>query len=353
MSDTRTHLTFPPGKDYGSAFDREYRGGSRGLRRAVVVLVAVVVGALIGAGVYQVSLQPGALIIKSVFEAKPLVVPPAGFAADRRAVAPMRRVALGASGAHLDLYEPASRSADRHPMILWVHGGGFVSSSSATVADYAILLASSGFVVGSLDYTLAPTAQHPVQVQQAAAALDYLRAHADGLGGNPLALTIGGDSAGAQIASETAAAESDPALASAIGIAVPVADERLRGVVLFCGLYDMQTVGTTGFPGLRTYLWAYTGHRDWLQDPRAAELSSAMGATSAYPPTFVSVGDADPFRTQATELAAALRGRAVPTTTLFWPKGTGLGHEYQFDFSTPQARSALTATLAFLAQVTR
>lgn len=317
------------------------------------MLGTLAVGALVGAGWYHVSLQPGASIIKAAFEANPLVTPPAGFAAERRAVTPMRRVAVGTSGAHLDLYQPTDNSPSGRPMILWVHGGGFVSSSSATVADYAILLAASGYVVGSLDYTLAPTAKHPVQVQQAAAALDYLRTNAAGLGGDPQMLTIGGDSAGAQIASETAAAESEPGLATAVGITVPAADRRLRGVVLFCGLYDMRTVGATGFPGLRTYLWAYTGHRVWTHDPHVAELSAATEATSAFPPTFVSVGDADPFRTQATELATALRGKAVPVTTLFWPKGSGLGHEYQFDFSTPQARSAFTRTLAFLEQVTR
>jgi acetyl esterase/lipase len=322
------------------------------LRRTLIVVATIVVGALVGALVYQVSLQPGASIIKAAFEAKPLVTPPAGFARESRKVAAAERIALG-DGAHLDLYGPSAPASSRRPMVLWVHGGGFVSSSSSTVADYAILLAASGYVVGSLDYTLAPTARHPAQVRQAAEALGYLRAHAAALGGDPDALTIGGDSAGAQIASETAAAETNPALGRAIGITEPSDDQRLRGVVLFCGLYDMRTVGGTGFPGLRTYLWAYTGHRDWLTAPDAAELSTTTEATSAYPPTFVSVGDADPFRSQATELAAALRARSVPVTTLFWPQGTGLSHEYQFDFAKPQAGTAFTKTLAFLGKVTR
>jgi hypothetical protein len=31
---------------------------------------------------------------------------------------------------------------------------------------------------------------------------------------------------------------------------------HLKAVVLYCGLYDMSTVGQTGFPALRTYLWS-------------------------------------------------------------------------------------------------
>jgi hypothetical protein len=44
----------------------------------------------------------------------------------------------------------------------------------------------------------------------------------------------------------------------------------------------------------------------------------------------------------------------VPVTALLWA-GTGdhLGHEYQFDFARPQARTALRHTLAFLTTVTR
>ena len=39
----------------------------------------------------------------------------------------------------------------------------------------------------------------------------------------------------------------------------------------------------------------------------------------------------------------------MPVTTLFWNgTGDGLGHEYQFDFSLPQAQTALDSTLDFL-----
>ncbi len=54
-----------------------------------------------------------------------------------------------------------------------------------------------------------------------------------------------------------------------------------------------------------------------------------------------SVGDADPFRSQAAELASVLRRHGLRLTTLFW-NGTGdhLNHEYQFDFSGGQELSA-------------
>jgi acetyl esterase/lipase len=126
----------------------------------------------------------------------------------------------------------------------------------------------------------------------------------------------------------------------------------LRGVVLFCGLYDMRTVSGTGFPALRTYLWAYTGVRDWTSYASISQLSVTSQVTADYPATFVSVGDADPFRSQGVELAGVLRQRGVPVTTLLW-HGQHLNHEYQFDFKLPQARTAFQRTLAFLASVTK
>lgn len=128
----------------------------------------------------------------------------------------------------------------------------------------------------------------------------------------------------------------------------------LRGVVLFCGIYDMRTVGNSDFPALRTFLWSYTGSRDWTSYPEIDQLSTARHITAQYPPTFVSVGDADPFHAQSKELVTALKRASVSVTTLFWDgSGAGLGHEYQFKFQHPQARTAFQRTLTFLATHTK
>jgi acetyl esterase/lipase len=320
-----------------------------GIVTAVVVGIA---GALI---LYQTSVQPGAVIVASVFNGGQLVKPPTGFAEVARTVTE-RSVALptpGAPTASLDIYTPDGGEATPRPVILWIHGGGFISSSSATVADYTILLAHAGYTVASLDYSLAPGAKYPAPIQQGNAALRFLRANAARFGGDPARIVLGGDSAGAQIASELAAVQTDPALARSAGLTAAAPLGTLRGVVLFCGIYDMRTVGSTGFPALRTYLWAYTGSRDWTSYPSIDQLSTVLHVTPQYPATFISVGDADPFQSQANELASALKKNAVPLTTLFWT-GTGdhLNHEYQFNFKLPQAQTAFQRTLAFIATAT-
>ena len=326
-------------------------------RRAMVVLALLLMAVGLPALLHQVSVQPGAALVKTVFELDPLVRVPADHAsrtADVRAERDIEIPASRAPAAGLDVYylDPADRPDQAGaPIILWVHGGGYVSGSKSQVALYAMLLASEGYVVASLDYSLAPASRHPVPVLQGNAALGYLVEHAGEWGGDAGRLFLGGDSAGAQIASEIGAAQVNGELAVELGVDPAIqAEDDLRGVVLFCGLYDMRTVEATGFPALRTFLWSYTGYRDWLEYSDIDQLSTTEQVTEDYPATFLAVGDDDPFHSQSIALERTLRTRGVPVTTQFWD-GTGahLGHEYQFDLTTNEAQQTYAQTLAFLA----
>jgi acetyl esterase/lipase len=319
---------------------------------ALLLMAAVGLPALL----HQVSVQPGAALVKTVFELEPLVRVPTDYASQTADVRAERDIVIpvpGAPAAGLDVYylDPADRPDKAGaPIILWVHGGGYVSGSKSQVAQYAMLLASEGYVVASLDYSLAPGSRHPVPVLQGNAALGHLVEHADAWGGDAGRFFLGGDSAGAQIASEISAAQINTDLAGKLGVDPAVQAEDLRGVVLFCGLYDMRTVGATGFPALRTFLWSYTGYRDWIEYPGIDQLSTTEQVTEDYPATFLAVGDDDPFHSQSVALDRTLRTHGVPVTGQFWEgSGAHLGHEYQFDLTTSEAQQTYAQTLAFLA----
>lgn len=310
--------------------------------------VALLVAIGLPLGWYQLSVQPGAALVRAAFESGPAVFAGGDITLDESGVTVSRDIAVqvdGAPDASVEVHAPAGAGAA--PVVLWIHGGGFVANHAADLAGYANVLARAGYVVVLLEYARAPEARYPTPVIQADAALGWIEATIAGYGGDPTRVFLGGDSAGAQLASQLAAVETDAAFAAQLGIAPSIAAERIRGVVLFCGLYDMATVGASGFPALRTFLWAYTGEREWERWSRIGELSTTETASAAYPPAFIGVGDADPFAGQGAELAAALEARGVDVTTEFW-EGRGLGHEYQFDFRLPEARETLARTLAFL-----
>ena len=101
------------------------------------------------------------------------------------------------------LYAP---SAERLPVMLYLHGGGFTVGSIETHESLCRQLAlRSGAAVVSLDYRLAPDHRFPVAVEDSWAALRWL--HDTGaalLGLDARRLAIGGDSAGATLAAVAA-----------------------------------------------------------------------------------------------------------------------------------------------------
>jgi acetyl esterase/lipase len=171
--------------------------------------------------------------------------------------------------------------------------------------------------------------------------------------GAVLAVAIGAGGAGGAEAVYHTSLQPGAAIVTAVfsglgGVTPPAGYAQIASTV------SVRTVGSSGFPALRTYLWAYTGTRDWTSYPEINQLSTVRQVTAQYPPTFLSDGDADPFRGQSTELASALKSHGVPLTTLLWTgTGDGLGHEYQFKLNTPEASTALARTLDFLAATTK
>src|SRR5207244_2716120 len=122
---------------------------------------------------------------------------------------------------------------------------------------------------------------------------------------DPRRIFLAGDSAGAQIAAQTALIISDPNYARQMAMIAPgMARASLRGVVLFCGPYDPASLNFEGSYGgfMRTVIWAYLRTRD-PRDPRVRELSVTPHVTAAYPPVFISVGNADPLAPQSVAFA--------------------------------------------------
>jgi acetyl esterase len=255
----------------------------------------------------------------------------------------------GAPDATLTMYTSNRISDEPQPVILLIHGGGWVVGAASQISDYARLLASEGFVVANLDYSLAPDFEYPTPVLQSVAALDYLATHADEFGGDPTQLFVAGNSAGAQISSQVGAVVTNPAFASTMGIEVQTPGDALRGVVLYSGPYDFDTIERDNFPGWRAYAWSYVGQKDWQNYARLDELSTVKNVTSRYPATYMTSGDADPLEPQTYEFDAVLRAEGVDVTSRYWTgSDLALPHDYVFDLRTDAARTAFDDTVAFV-----
>lgn len=65
-----------------------------------------------------------------------------------------------------------------HPVVIVVHGGGWMSGDKWTLRGYAQSLAESGFVAMTINYRLAPTHKFPAQVDDVRAAMLWIKRNA-------------------------------------------------------------------------------------------------------------------------------------------------------------------------------
>jgi carboxylesterase type B len=106
---------------------------------------------------------------------------------------------------HLNVWSPGLDAAAR-PVLVWIHGGAFLTGTgSAPIYDGARLASSGDVVVVTLDYRVGAWGfLHDPSLGPAnrglldqLAALEWVRDHAHALGGDPARITVFGESAGA------------------------------------------------------------------------------------------------------------------------------------------------------------
>lgn len=329
------------------------RSTKRFYRRKVVVLpLALLLASILALLLVNVyTPRPAAYLIRFAAEhaAKPQPALETQAIIERTVrIADLSYSGEGNSSSTMDIYTPRNPQG-KLPIIVWIHGGGFILGDKSDAAEYARHLADQGFLVANINYALAPGTRYPGPVMQANEAIRYLLAHAPEYGGDTSQFFLGGNSAGAQIASQTAALMTNPQLAAAMQVIPAIPAESLKGAVLFCGIYNMDTVQQGRFPGMSTYLWSYTGVKDYLTFPNIDQLSTVRQITAAYPPVFISAGDADTLTFQSKELAQALEQQKVPIVPLFFDNNpAGLGHDYQYRLTEPAAVDALQQVIRFL-----
>jgi acetyl esterase/lipase len=107
----------------------------------------------------------------------------------------------------LDLYRPAEAPRTPAPAIVFLHGGGWQSGSKANPPGGAAV-ARRGYVYASVDYRLSGVAAYPAALDDAKAAIAFLRENAKRYGLDPARIGVWGSSAGAHLALQVACVDS-------------------------------------------------------------------------------------------------------------------------------------------------
>jgi acetyl esterase len=334
-----------------------------------------VVGILISLGLivmalfiwFNVSPWPGAMIIRWEFTqngAKTTAALSKHQPTDTISVISDQSYIPGDADALLDVYTPKS-AADagmQLPVIVWTHGGAWLSGDKVDAAPYFKLLAQAGYTVIAPDYTLAPEKSYPTQIHQLNAAHAYILANAARLHADTTKIILAGDSAGSQLSAQMAALATSPEYAREVGITPALTRANLKAVVLTCGIYKMEELARPT-PDLSKLLawgdnvtvWAYSGTNDFSK-PVIKQMSPYYHVTKDFPTTFITGGNGDLLTdTQSKPLADKLESLGVGVTRLFYaPDHTPqLPHEYQFNLDNADGQQALQEILTFAAKQTQ
>lgn len=196
------------------------------------------------------------------------------------------------------------------PLLVWLHGGGWVLGSVDESDPVARgLSVAGGCVVASVEYRLAPEHPFPAGLEDCWAALRWCVEHADDLRIDPTRVAVGGDSAGGNLAAVCTALARDaggPDLCFQL-LVYPVVD------------FDLTTPSMVdnaeGYLLSRAVMeWFYDHYTAPTQrtDPRAAPLRA--DDLSGLPPALIITAEYDPLRDEGEAYGRRLAEAGVPVT---------------------------------------
>ena len=195
------------------------------------------------------------------------------------------------------------------PVVVYLHGGGFVLGSLAAAdGPCRRLAAASGCVVVSVAYRLAPETPFPGPLDDCVAAVRWVAAHRTELGGGDR-LVLMGDSAGGNLAAAAALELRDtggPAVDAQVLLYPCLAPARDSPYAS----YRLQADGPLLTRAELVWFWDHylRDARD-AADPRAAPLLAED--LSGLAPATVVVAELDPLRDEGLAYASRLRQAGV------------------------------------------
>ena len=212
------------------------------------------------------------------------------------------------------LYRPAAPGP--HPLHVFMHGGGWCAGTIGGRDNRCRdLAAGAGCTVASIEYRLAPENRYPTPPEDCYLALCWLAAHAEALDLDPTRVTIGGESAGANLAAVVCLMARDrggpmPLLQV---LDVPATDLTLSQP-------SIDRLGH-GYLLTRPDMDSYVAH--YLADP--AQVTEAYASPlhapdlSGLPPAMITTCEYDPLRDDGEVYAGLLREAGVEVSHRMLP----------------------------------
>ena len=197
----------------------------------------------------------------------------------------------------LDLYRPLSEEGKKLPVIVSVHGGGWVYGDKELYQYYCMSLSQRGFAVVNFTYRVAPKAKFMAIMEDVSSVFRWVLENAEKYGMDTENIFAVGDSAGAHLLGVYSALCTNPSYAARFAFDAP-AGFAPKAIALNCGIYDINWA-------METNRIVRTLVRDLLPKKDKANQMQLVNflpyVTESFPPCYIMSANAD----QAVDYAQA------------------------------------------------
>ncbi|WP_167956206.1 alpha/beta hydrolase [Anaerosporobacter faecicola] len=235
----------------------------------------------------------------------------------------------------LDVYRPRNMEGKTLPVIVSVHGGGWMYGSKEVYQFYCMSLAQRGFAVVNFTYRLAPEVKFPASLEDTNSVFQWVLDNEDTYLFDCNNIFAVGDSAGGNILGLFCDLCINEAYAKQFSFQPPKG-LKLNAVALNCGAYHLQLEGE------KNQL-----HRDIVKElfqrqGQEDELVSIMverHMTKDFPPTFVMTAVNDFIKDQAPIMTEKLEQLGIPYVyRCYGDEKNRLEHVFHCDIKTEDAK---------------
>jgi acetyl esterase len=210
------------------------------------------------------------------------------------------------------------------PVILYMHGGGWVLGNAAThdrlVRELAV---GTGAAVVFVEYDRSPEARYPVAIEQAYATAQWIVRQGAANQLDPNRIAVAGDSVGGNMTAALTlmAQERGDVRFVHQSMYYPVTDAAMD-----TGSYEQFAEGYFLTAKMMAWFWdAYEPDVERRLEPFGSPLRAGDEQLAGLPPAFVVVGEADGLRDEGEAYAARLRAAGTPVTTVRYD---GITHDF-------------------------
>ncbi len=236
----------------------------------------------------------------------------------------------------LDVYRPKD-STGICPVILSVHGGGWVYGDKDLYRFYCMSLARQGFAVVNYSYRLAPEYRFPASLEDTNTVCTWIMEHAREYGLDLGHIFAVGDSAGAHILSLYTSVLTNPSYAAEYSFRPPKGFQ-LQAVAFNCGAYRLKQDDPMG-----------SLIKEILPEGKGMDRIQCLPhITEAYPPVFVMTCNGDFLKEQSLWLIDTFEEKGVDYRYRYFdPPQKTLGHVFHLNMKTKEAASCNEEQCAF------